>query len=211
MEHVLATYTRRVDAVAAARQARRALPDDATIHVGDTEDVLDALALEQRSEMEGTMPAFSAGLLSGPLARGALLWGLIGLVGGAALTLPISFFVSAGDLPAWQLALYLGLAGALGLASATFVLGAARQAVKEGSTVPEDPTAVVRIETTPEHAEDVVKLLVETGARHTRVVDAPVSRVPSSQIEPPRRPRDDPSAPFTGHSDYNAGFGSDGR
>jgi hypothetical protein len=207
-DHVLATFSRRVDARDAAARTERAFPG---IHVrlGETDDALDALALGQRAEMDESMPAISVGIFSGPLARGALLWGLVGLVGGAALTVPLALFLDAGDMPRWQLALFLAMAGGLGVSSATFVLGAARQAVKEGETTPEDPTAVVRIDCPPEQADDLLRFLVGTGARHARFVDAPVSRLPSSQVEAPRPIRDDLKAKAGRGSDRDAGFRSD--
>jgi hypothetical protein len=209
-DHVLATFTRRAEARAAAEQVARTFPDVA-VRLGDTDDELDALVLGQRAEMDESMPAVSVGVMSGPQARGALVWGLVGLVAGALATVPVSLFVTAGDLPRWALGVFLALAGALGLSSATFVLGAARQAVKEGETTPEDPTAVVRVDADRERADEVIRVLVEAGARGARFVDAPVNRPPTSTVEAPRPMRGDPGARAGEGSDYDAGFSSDVR
>jgi hypothetical protein len=207
-DHILATFTRRDEAVAAVQAAERAFPG-VEVRLGDTDDALDALALGQRAEMAESMPAISVGVMSGPMARGALLWGFVGLVVGALLTWPVSLVVTAGDLPRWQLAIFMAMAGALGLSSATFVLGAARQAVKEGETVPEDPTAVVRMASRPDQAEDRLHFFVEAGARSARFVDAPVARPPTGTVEAPRPAPVDPAANHGEGSDYDAGFRSD--
>jgi hypothetical protein len=207
-DHILATFTRRDEAVTAVQAAARAFPD-AEVRLGDADDALDALALGQRAEMEDSMPAISVGVMSGPMARGALLWGLVGLVVGAVLTWPVSLVVTAGGLPRWQLAIFMAMAGALALSSATFVLGAARQAVKEGETVPEDPTAVVRMASRPEQAEDRLRFFVEAGARSARFVDAPVARPPTDTVEAPRPAPVDPTANHGEGSDHDAGFRSD--
>jgi hypothetical protein len=207
-EHILATFTRRDDAVAAVRAAAEAHPG-VDVRLGDTDDELDALALGHRAEMDESMPSISVGVLSGPMARGALLWGLIGLVAGALLAVPLSAVFTAGDMPRWQMAIFFAMAGALGLASATFVLGAARQTVKEGETVPEDPTAVVRMASSREQSEAHLRFFLDAGARNVRFVDAPVSRPPTATVEPPRPARRDPAADHGEGSDYDAGFRSD--
>jgi hypothetical protein len=163
-DHVLATFTRRADAEVAVERTRAAFPGVAA-RIGDTDDELDALALGQRAEMDDSMSAIPAGFMSGPMARGALVWGLVGL--------------------------------------------AARQAVKEGETVTEDPTAVVRADCPREQAGEIVELLIEQGARSARFVDAPVSRRPTSEVEAPRSPHDDPAAHHGDGSDSDAGFRSD--
>jgi hypothetical protein len=136
---------------------------------------------------------------------------LVGLVGGAVLTVPLSLVVTTGGMSRWQLALFMGMAGALAVSSATFVRGAARQAVKEGETVPEDPTAVVQMASGPEQAGERLRFLAEAGARSARFVDAPVSRPPTDTVEAPRPARVDPAAAHGEGSDYDAGFRSDVR
>jgi hypothetical protein len=207
-EHILATFTRRADAVAAVRSVSDAYPD-ADVRLGDTDDQLDALALGQQAEMGESMPAISVGVMSGPMARGALVWGLVGLVGGALLAIPLSLVLTAADMPRWQLAIFFALAGALGLSSATFVLGAARQTVKEGETIPEDPTAVVRMASSRDRADERMRFLVEAGARNVRFVDRPVNRPATDTVEAPRPARTDPAADHGEGSDYDAGFRSD--
>jgi hypothetical protein len=207
-EHVLATFTRRAEAEAAVERTRAAFPG-VPVRFGDTDDELDALALGQRAEMDESMPAVPVGVMSGPMARGALVWGLVGLVAGALLSLPVSALTDTGSWPRWQLAAFMALAGALGVSSAMFVLGAARQAVKEGETMPEDPTAVVRADCPPEQAGELIDLLTAQGARRARFVDAPVSRRPTAESEAPRSPHDDPAAHHGAGSDSDAGFRSD--
>jgi hypothetical protein len=220
-DHVLATFTRPTEARAAAQRVEREL--GCPVRLGDTDDVLDALALGQRAEMDDSGPALPAGVMSGPFARGAALWSLVGALAGAVLTLPLGLLVQAGDLPRWQLAGLLMLVGAFAGGSVGFVLGAGRQAVKEGETTPEDPTAVIRVDTPPERADDAIRVLVASGARSTRLVDAPVHRPPASDVETPRPARradryetgpgsdDVRRRPLSSQADYDAGFGSDVR
>ena len=207
-DHVLATFTRHDDAEAAARAVNRACTG-VEARIGGSDDALDALALGQQAEIEESMPAISVGVMSGPMARGALIWGLVGLVVGALLAIPVTLLTDGRGWPGWQLAIFFALAGALGLSSATFILGAAARSVKEGETTPEDPTAVVRVDVSPDRADEVRRVLVEAGARSTRYVDAPVSRPPSSTVEAPRRPPTDPRVLHGTGSDYDAGFPSD--
>jgi hypothetical protein len=205
--HLLATFTHQSDALAAVDRAQRELPD-ADIHIGDTDDALDALVLGQRREMAESIPAPAGGLFSGPFARGALVWGVVGVIIGALMTAPVSLFVDAGDLSRARLALLMAIVGALGLGSAAFVLGAARQAIKEGATMPIDPTAVVRLDG-PGRAEDAIRVLREAGARNTRLVEGPIDRVPTSDVEAPHAFPGDPADWFGSRSDSDAGFRSD--
>jgi hypothetical protein len=206
-ERVLATFTRRDDAEAAARRARQAL--GGAVRVGDPDDGLDALALGQREEMNESMGAVSAGIVSGPMARGALVWGFVGLVAGALVALPLASVIDAGDLPRWQLTVFVALVGAFAGGTAGLVLGAGRQAVKEGETTPEDPTAVVGVDVPAGQADEAIRLFVEAGARSARQVEGPVSRPPSGQVEPPRPIPGDPARRAGAGTDTDAGFSAD--
>ena len=68
MDTVIATFTRRADADRAAARVRDEL-GDVTLAIGEREDVLDALAVNQRAEMGDAAMAPSAGLWSGPMIR----------------------------------------------------------------------------------------------------------------------------------------------
>jgi hypothetical protein len=206
-EHVLATFTHRGEAEAAARRARQELGGG--VRIGDADDEIDALVLGQRAEMDESMGAVSAGVVSGPLARGALTWGPVGAVVGALATVPLALLIDAGDLPRWQVALFVALVGAFAGGTVGFVLGAGRQAVKEGETTPEDPTAVVRADVPTERAGEAIRLFVEAGARSTRLVDRPVSRPPTDDVESPRSVPEGTAERSGERADHDAGFPSD--
>jgi hypothetical protein len=209
-EHILATFTHRDEARVAADRARRELPG-LVVHLGDTDDDLDAMALGQRAEMDESAPALPVGVVSGPLARGALVWGVVGLAVGALLTVPLALLIDTGELSRGRLILFLAMAGAFAGGTVAFVLGAGRQAVKEGATTPEDPTAVVRVDCPAERADEVIRFFAAAGARRAHFVDAPVSRPPTSEVERPRPIGDDAAAATGPGSDYDAGFTSDVR
>ena len=183
MTHVLATFTDRRKARFARREVAERLPD-AGVRLGDDDDALDALALGQRDEVRESVPVISTGLVSGPFARGALVWGGIGLVVGAVLAAPFALAVDT-TIAWWALMLYFAAAGGLALASAAFIVGAGRQAEREGATTPADPTAVVRADH-PADVEEAERLLVAAGARDVHAVDGDVGRVPTSEVERPR-------------------------
>jgi hypothetical protein len=206
MDHVLATFTRPRRAQEVVRRAGSAFRDH-QVRLGDVDDDLDALVLAQRSELGQSIPMVSAGIFTGAQARGAIKWGLIGLVVGALLAAPVALLVHAG--PVWLLALFFAAAGALGLSSATFVLGAAARAIKEGETTPLDPTAVVRVDTGPDEAHAILEFMVEAGARRAWFVEGQVARPPTDELEAPRPLRTDPSITSGGGSDSDAGFPSD--
>jgi hypothetical protein len=204
---VLASFTRRSDASAAISGLASRFPDGDP-RMGGTDDALDVLALGQEAEVSESMPVLSSGIFTGPFARGALIWGSVGIVIGALVGSGISFLLEPAGVSAWALAAACAFAGALAVSSATFVLGAGRQAVKEGATTPEDPTAVVRVDV-GEHvdADEVLAFLVDAGARSARLVDHPVTRRPASDVEAPRPTPRGPSAETKAESD--AGFTSD--
>lgn len=186
MDHILATFTRPSEADRAATRLRAELGDDLDVVVGEQEDALDALAINQRAEMGDSMMAPSAALWSGPMVRGGLLWGVIGLVVGAVLALPMLLLVDWPENERGVFVISVAAIGALALSSATFIIGAVRRAQKEGEFTPEDPWAVVRVTPGEGRFQAVADLLAEVGARSVRRVDGPVARRPSSDVETPR-------------------------
>lgn len=205
-DHVLGTFTRRDDAEAALRTLDTRFPT-ATATWGSVDDELDALALGQRAEADESLPMLSSGLFTGPFARGAIIWGVVGLVVGAFVGLAFSWVIDA-EGSQLQLALAFAFAGALAVSSATFVLGAGRQAIKEGETTPEDPTAVVRVDVGSEDTEPVVAALVDLGARHAFVVDRPVPRQATGEVEAPHQLHRPPVG-SPEHEESDAGFKPD--
>ena len=183
--HVLATFTRRPDADAALEELNRRYPW-ARARIGDREDALDALALGQRDEVAEGLMTGPTGLMTGPMARGALLWGSAGLVVGAVLGAVAALGVSSEGMAFGAYVLFFALAGAIAASVTAAVLGAGRQVVKEGETTPEDPTAVVRADADAEQADELIHALAASGARTARFVDHRVSRLASSEVEAPR-------------------------
>ncbi len=206
--HVLATFTRGRDARAAAEAARGRFPEG-NARMGDKDDALDALALGQESEMDDSLVAIGPGLFTGPFARGALLGAVLGGIVGGLLVLPLVWLVDVEGTSRWVLAAAFVAAGALGVSSATFVLGAGRQAVKEGETTPEDPTAIVRVDADADGADEVVEFFVSRSARSARFVAAPVERPSSSMTEDPRPLPDDRDVSHGAGPELDAGFRSD--
>lgn len=205
--HVLATFTDRTQARAVVDQARAELPD-AEVRLGDDEDALDAMALGQRQEMAESVPVTATGVVSGPFARGAVVWGGIGLVVGAVLAAPFALLIDP-EIPLWSLVLYFAAAGGLALASAAFILGAGRQAVKEGATTPQDPTAVVRVDH-PGDPDEARRWLVAAGARSSHTVDRPVDRAATGDVESPR-PMPGGNGAGADADELDAGFRPDPR
>ena len=99
-------------------------------------------------------------------------------------------------------------AGALAVSSVTFLVGAGREAVREGETTPEDPTAVVRIDAPGSMADEALAFFAQVGARSTHVVDHPVPRVATDEVEPPRAFRP-PRSRSEQKSQSDAGFRPD--
>jgi hypothetical protein len=209
-EHVLATFTRRAEAAVAVERAAARFPDG-NARLGDDDDALDALALGQEAEVGESTPILAAGIFTGPYARGALLWGAVGALVGAIVGVVLVLLMDAGDGPRWWLVGAFALAGALAVSSYTFVMGAGRQAIKEGETTPEDPTAVVRVDVRVADAQPVVELLGDAGARSVHLVDAPVPRRPTAEVERPRPSRPEPRSGSRQRDESDAGFRPDVR
>lgn len=186
MDVVIATFTRRPEADRAASRLRTELGKDLEMRVGAREGVLDALAVNQRAELGDAAMAPSVGLWSGPMIRGALLWGLLGLVVGAVLAMPVLLFVDWPDTQRWTFVLSVAAIGALALSSVTFLMGAVVRAQHEGEFTPEDPWAVVRVDPRPGQAQVVISMLGEAGARSVRRLEGPVARPSSDDVETPR-------------------------
>src|SRR3954471_2733514 len=138
-EHVLATFSQFREARAAAGALKDEFPDHRS-RIGHKDDALDALSLGQETEIDQSLAVVGIGLMSGPNTRGALIWGALGAIIGALLLLPLTWLVDIEGTSLWVVAVAFIAIGALALSSATFILGAGRQAVKEGETTPEDPT-----------------------------------------------------------------------
>jgi hypothetical protein len=186
VDTVIATFTRRATAERAAAKVRAELGPDLVVAVGEREDVLDALAVNQRAEIGDAALAPSVGFWTGPMIRGGLLWGVVGLVVGAVLALPMLLVVDWPEDERWTFVLAVAAIGALALSSATFIIGAVRRAQKEGAFTPEDPWAVVRVEPREGQHAVVIAMLGEAGARSVRRLDGPVARRRSSDVEMPR-------------------------
>lgn len=186
MTTILATFTRRPEADMAATRLRDELGEDLDVVVGEQEDVLDALAINQRAEMGDSMMAPSAALWSGPMVRGALLWGVLGLIGGAVLAMPMLLLVDWPENERGVFVISVAVIGALATSAATFLIGAVRRAQKEGEFTPEDPWAVVRVTPQTDQQDRVAAVLADAGARSVRRVDGPVARRSSADVETPR-------------------------
>ena len=89
---LMATFTRREDAGGAAARLREAHPD-LDVTVGDAEDALDALAINQRAEFDDAAVVPPSAVVSGPMMRGGLTGAAIGFVVGAIVILPILLLV----------------------------------------------------------------------------------------------------------------------
>lgn len=183
---VIATFTRRPEADRAASRLRAELGDEVPVAVGEHDDVLDALAVNQRAELGDAAMAPSVSLWSGPMIRGGLTWGLAGLVLGAVLALPILLLVEWPDQERWTFVLAVAAAGALAASSATFLIGAVRRAQKEGEFTPEDPWAVVRVTPREGQVQVVIDILSGSGARSVRRLEGPVARRSAGDVETPR-------------------------
>jgi hypothetical protein len=183
---VIATFTERDEAQAAARRLDAEGDDTIEVVLGDREDVLDALAVNQRAEIGDAAMAPSVSLWSGPMVRGALVWGVAGLVLGAALALPLLLVVGWPDDDRWLFVASVAAIGALGTSTVTFLVGAVRRAQKEGEFTPEDPWAVVKVRMPDERAAWVTEQLVEAGARSVRRLERAVRRPSSDDVETPR-------------------------
>jgi hypothetical protein len=150
---VLATFTDREAAHEAARHLRQSVPS-ATVRVGARDDVTLALQCSQQVEMNESVPMAPMGVVAGPFARGAIVWGLAGMVLGAALAIPIGLIVPTGAASRTGVLLGIVLAGAIAGAVALGVYGAGRQPVVEGAGGVPDPRAVVRIDLPDGESDD---------------------------------------------------------
>jgi hypothetical protein len=186
VDTVIATFTRRPEADRAAARLRAEFGDGLELAVGEREDVLDALAVNQRAEVADAAMAPSAALWSGPMIRGALVWGVAGLVAGAVLALPMLALVDWPENERGVFVISVAVIGALALSSATFIIGAVRRAQKEGEFTPEDPWAVVRVTPPEGKAQMIIGVLTDAGARSVRRLDGPVARQRTDDVETPR-------------------------
>src|SRR5690606_17413300 len=116
MTQLLATFTTRDEAGRAAQRLTHDFPD-VEVTGGDQEDALDAVMINQRAETDESIVTASVGLWSGPMARGALVWGVVGLVVGALLALPLLLLFDFPDGQEWVFVAAVAVAGALGLSS----------------------------------------------------------------------------------------------
>ncbi len=188
---LMATFTRREEAGGAATRLRAAHPD-LDVRVGDEEDALDALAINQRAELDDAALVGPSAMVSGPMMRGGLVGAAIGFVVGAVLILPILLLVDWPENDRTLFVIVVAIIGGLATSAVTFLVGMVRRSQREGQFTPEDPWAVVRIR--PEHggpwSEDLVETvsaeLAEQGARSVRRVTAPVARPAGDDVETPR-------------------------
>lgn len=194
MDDLIATFTRRDEADRAAARLRAEMPE-AVLAVGEREDVLDALAVNQRAElgdpaMSQTSATFSGPMLalwSGPMMRGAVVGAVLGFLVGAVLALPLLLLVDWPENERGVFVISVAVIGGLALSSATVIIGAVRRAQKEGEFTPEDPWAVVRV-TPPQGGHDeVAALLGDAGARSIQRLQRPVQRHRTDDVETPRR------------------------
>lgn len=187
---LIATFTRRDEAAGAAERVRAARPELEVV-VGDQEDALDAMVLNQRAELGSEVAMGPSGPWSGPMARGGLVGAVVGFIVGAILALPLLLVVGWPENERGVFVLGVAVAGGLAVSSATVVIGMVRRAQREGEFTPEDPWAVVRVapssaEWTEGQLEDTTRELADSGARSVRTVHGPVARPATEDLETPR-------------------------
>ena len=188
---VMATFTRREEAAGAATRLRDAHPD-LEVTVGDEEDALDALAINQRAELDDAAVVGPSAMWSGPMIRGGLVGAAIGFVVGAVLIMPILLLVDWPENDRGVFVITVAIVGGLATSAVTFLVGMVRRAQREGEFTPEDPWAVVKLQ--PENGaawsdrllDTVEAELAEAGARSIRRVTAPVARLSGDDVETPR-------------------------
>ncbi len=194
---VLATFTTRDEAGPAAEPLAGRPGLD--VSVGRKDDVLDALAVNQRAEVDDAAMTVAVGLWSGPMMRGAVVWGGVGLLVGAVLALPFLLVLDWPEGQRWLFGLGIMAAGALGVSSAAFLIGAVRRAQQEGEFTPEDPWAVVGVRVAAGAEGPVIEALTEAGARSVRHLTAPVARREQQRCgDPVGLPRPWPGRPVAG-------------
>jgi uncharacterized membrane protein len=142
---VLATFPDPEAAREAARRVRQSMPS-ASVRVGVRDDVLLAMHCSQEVEMNESVPMAPMGVVAGPFARGALVWGALGLVVGLVLAVPIGLLVPLDGASRTGVLLGVMLGGAIAGSVALGVYGAGRQPEIEGSGGVPDPRAVVRVD-----------------------------------------------------------------
>ena len=188
---LMATFTRREEAGGAAARLREAHPD-LDVTVGDEEDALDALAINQRAEFDDAAVVPPSAMVSGPMMRGGLAGAAIGFVVGAIVILPILLLVDWPDGDRALFVITVAIIGGLATSTVTFLVGMVRRAQREGEFTPEDPWAVVRVRPeggrpwNDEMVRTVEEELAEGGARSIRRVTRPVARPSGDDVETPR-------------------------
>ena len=188
---LMATFTRREEAGGAAARLREAHPD-LDVTVGDEEDALDALAINQRAEFDDAAVVPPSAVVSGPMMRGGLTGAAIGFVVGAIVILPILLLVDWPENDRGLFVITVAIIGGLAASAVAFLVGMVRRAQREGEFTPEDPWAVVRVRTEGGRPwnDDVVRTveeeLAEGGARSIRRVFGPVARPSGADVETPR-------------------------
>ena len=194
---LMATFTRREEAGGAAARLREAHPD-LDVTVGDEDDALDALAINQRAEFDDAAVVPPSAVVSGPMMRGGLVGAAVGFVVGAVLILPILLLVDWPENDRGVFVISVAIIGGLATAAVTFLVGMVRRAQREGEFTPEDPWAVVRVRTEGGRPwnDDVVRTveeeLAEGGARSIRRVTGPVVRRSGDDVETPRLATEQP-------------------
>jgi hypothetical protein len=145
-QRLRATFTTPADAEEATRRLRDrgVTPDD--IVIDDADDRQHMLVRQQRQDIEGAgqMPV---DLVSPAQAKGALRWGLSGLVAGAVVIGAIGLFMNLGDFSRAASIGLFALVGAFAGASAGFVYGGGRQPELDGEM--HDPAADTTVGVSP--------------------------------------------------------------
>lgn len=188
---LMATFTRREEAGGAAARLRDAHPD-LDVTVGDEQDALDALAINQRAELDDAAVVPPSSMVSGPMMRGGLTGAAIGFVVGAIAILPVLLLVDWPENDRGVFVITVAIVGGLAGSVVAFLVGMVRRAQREGEFTPEDPWAVVRVRPDRGRSWDdetvraVEEELAEVGARSIRRVTAPVARPTGDDVETPR-------------------------
>jgi len=120
------------------------------ISVGDVDDRQHMVVHQQRSESDKTLMSPVA-IFTPAQAKGATLWGLIGIVVGAVVLGVVGLFVTLGDLERFMSVIVWAFIGALAFGSAGFVYGGGRQPEVDGEIT--KASAEVTIAVQPHDAE----------------------------------------------------------
>ena len=188
---LIATFTRRDEAAGAADRVRAAVPE-LEVTVGDQEDALDAMVVNQRAELDSEIAMGPSGYFSGPMFRGGLVGAVVGFIAGAILAMPLLLVVDWPEDERGVFVIGVAVAGGLACSVCTALVGMVRRAQHEGEFTPEDPWAVVKVrpeggaEWTKGQLETAQHTLAEMGARSVRTLTAPVARRSSEDVETPR-------------------------